>query len=193
MNFEPIEKITRINKTRLGMLLFLGSEMIFFIFLISAYIYYHGNVKGGPTAHSSLDPLKTGIYTVILLSSSGTIWLAERAFRRQSRAFPIWMAVTILCGITFLYGEIREYMKMLHQDITITRNVFGSTYFTLTGFHAAHVTIGLLLLSTLLGLSLRDRLRKGHGAAVESISYYWHFVDLVWAVVFSTIYLWSTR
>ncbi len=182
-----------LNKTRFAMLLFLGSESVFFIFLIVAYIYYHGDVRSGPTAHSSLDPVKTGIYTAILLSSSGTIWLAERAFRRGSSAFRWWIAATIACGATFLCGEMKEYAKMLHEDITISRNVFGSTYFTLTGFHAAHVTVGLLLMCVLLGLSIRNRLREDHGEAVESISYYWHFVDLVWAAVFSTIYLWSTR
>lgn len=182
-----------LNKTRFGMLLFLGSETVFFIFLITAYIYYHGDVKGGPTAHSSLDPMKTGIYTAILLSSSGTIYFAEKAFRKASRGFHWWMAGTILCGATFLYGEMSEYSSMLHKDITISRNVFGSTYFTLTGFHAAHVTVGLILLSTLLGLSISGRLRAEHQAAVESVSYYWHFVDIVWAAVFSTIYLWSTR
>lgn len=186
-------KARDLNKTRFAMLLFLGSESVFFIFLITAYIYYHGDVKGGPTAHSSLNPVKTGIYTVILLTSSGTIWLAERAFRRGSRAFRWWIAATIGCGVIFLYGEMREYAEMLHRDITISRNVFGGTYFTLTGFHAAHVTIGLLMMLTLLGLSLRGRLHEDHGEAVESISYYWHFVDLVWAAVFSTIYLWSTR
>lgn len=182
-----------LNKTRFGVLLFLCSETVFFIFLITAYIYYHGDVKNGPTAHSSLDPVKTGIYTLILLSSSLWIWFAERAFRRQSKAFVWWMAGTIVCGATFLYGEMSEYSEMLHQDVTISRNVFGSTFFTLTGFHAAHVTIGLLMMATLLGLSLRGRLRPDHQEAVESISYYWHFVDIVWAAVFSTIYLWSTR
>lgn len=193
MSADRSRQLEAVNKTRLAMLLFLGSESIFFIFLIVAYIYYHGDVKGGPTAHTSLDPLKTGIYTIILLSSSGSILFAERAFRRRSGAFRWWMGVTILCGAIFLFGEVREYLKMLKQDINISRNVFGSTYFTLTGFHAAHVTVGLLLLSTLLGLSIRNRLSRDHSVAVESISYYWHFVDIVWVAVFSTIYLWSTR
>lgn len=181
------------DKTRLGMLLFLASEAVFFIFLIVAYIYYHGDVIGGPTAKSSLDPVKTGVFTIILLSSSATIWMAERAFRKRSKAFHYWMAGTIACGGVFLYGEISEYMKMLHKDVTISRNVFGSTFFTLTGFHALHVTVGLIMMSILLALSLKDRLRVRHGVAVQSISYYWHFVDIVWAAVFSTIYLWSTR
>jgi cytochrome c oxidase subunit 3 len=182
-----------IDKIRLGMLLFIGSESVFFTFLVIAYIYYHGSVVGGPTAHNSLDPLKTGMYTVVLLSSSATMWLAERAFRKQTGTFLPWLITTIGMGLIFLFGEIKEYAKMLHQDVTIDRNVFGSTYFTLTGFHAAHVTIGILLMTTLVLLSLSGKLMEKHGHAVESISYYWHFVDVVWVAVFSTVYLWSTR
>ena len=181
------------NKIRVGILLFIGSEAVFFVFLITAYIYYHGSVIGGPTPHSSLDVLTTGFYTIVLLSSSLTVYFAERAFRNRGRSFRIWLGITIACGLVFLYGEISEYLKMLHHDVSISRNLFGSTYFTLTGFHAIHVTVGLVLLSILLLLSFSGRLRKKQEIAVESISYYWHFVDVVWVFVFSVVYLWSTR
>lgn len=181
------------DKTRLGTFLFLGSESVFFIFLIVAYIYYHGDVIGGPTARNSLHPVTMGIYTIILLSSSASVYMAERAFRKRSKAFLYWIAVTIIGGAVFLYGELAGYLALLKHDVTISHNVFGSTYFTLTGFHALHVTVGLILLLILLALGMRDRLRVRHGVAVQSISYYWHFVDIVWAAVFTVIYLWSMR
>lgn len=182
------------ESSRLGTFLFIFTETVFFIFLITAYIYYHVDVgAGGATANSSLNPVRTGIFTIILLSSSATVYMAERAFRKKKRSFRAWLALTIACGIAFLYGELTEYVEMLHHDVSISRNVFGSTFFTLTGFHAAHVTFGLIMLTTLLLLSFNNKLRERHGIAVENISWYWHFVDLVWAAVFSTVYLWSTR
>ena len=181
------------DKYRLMMLFFLASEGIFFAFLITAYVYFHSAVRQGPNAHTSLDVLTTGIYTIVLLSSSGTIYLAERAFKRRLKGIALWIAVTMVCGAVFLYGEISEYMRLLHQDISISRNVWGSTYYTLTGFHAAHVTIGLFLLGMLLIMALDGDLDSGTGSSMTAISYYWHFVDIVWVAVFSTIYLWSTR
>lgn len=181
------------NKYRLGMLLFLSSEGIFFAFLLTAYVFYHGSVTDGPNAHNSLNALTTGIYTIVLLLSSGTILLAERALRKQIKGFQLWLAVTIICGSVFLYGETREYMRLLHKNVTVSRNLFGSTYYTVTGFHALHVSIGLLMLCILLALSFRGGIREEEHVGVQVISYYWHFVDLVWVAVFSVIYLWSTR
>lgn len=181
------------NKTRLAMVLFLASEAIFFAFLITAYVFYHGAVQNGPDAHNSLDVVTTGIYTAVLLSSSVTIFFAERALKRNRKGTSLWLGVTILCGLVFLFGEMREYTRLLRQNITISRNLFGSTYYTVTGFHAAHVAIGILLLSILLLLSLRGGIKERGHIGVEVISYYWHFVDVIWIAVFSIIYLWSTR
>ena len=181
------------EKTRLAVLLFLASEFVFFVFLIVAYIYSQPSEINGPTAHSSLIPWKTGIYTVILLSSSVTIYLAERALDEDRKRFALWMAATILLGAVFLFGEMREYSGLLHKDITISRNLFGSTYFTLTGFHAIHVTLGLLMLATVSALVMTNRLGHKRRTAFKAVSYYWHFVDLVWVMVFSVVYLWSAR
>lgn len=171
----------------------MASEAIFFAFLITAYVFFHGAVKGGRSPHNSLDVKSTGIYTIILLSSSATIHLAGRAYKRKHRSISMWLGVTIACGMVFLYGEINEYLRLLHQNVTVSRNLFGSTYYTLTGFHAAHVTVGLVLLSSLLFMAVRGDLMDGKGKGMETISYYWHFVDIVWVAVFSTVYLWSTR
>ncbi len=181
------------DKVRLAVLLFLISEGVFFVFLIVAYIYSQPSEIGGPTAHSSLIPWKTGIYTVFLLASSGTIYMAERALGRDRKRFTLWMSATVLFGAVFLFGEMREYSSLLHKDISISRNLFGSTYFTLTGFHAIHVTLGLLMLLTLLDLILSGKLGEKRDTSFKAVSYYWHFVDIVWIMVFSVVYLWSAR
>ncbi len=181
------------ERARFAILLFVTSEAIFFALLIAAYIYYTGASPDGPNARQVLHPLKTGIYTACLLSSSITVYMAERAQRKGKPGLRLWLAGTMALGLIFLYGEMQEYRSLLHQDVTVSRDLFGSTYFTLTGFHALHVTVGLILL----GVALTSALRKRHGHAqrvgLECISYYWHFVDLVWVAVFSVVYLWSTR
>ena len=181
------------DKVRLGVLLFLISEAIFFVFLVVAYIYSQPSEISGPTARNSLIPWKTGIYTVFLLLSSGTIYLAERALEKTRTGFTLWMSTTILLGGVFLFGKMREYSSLLHKDISISRNLFGSTYFTLTGFHAIHVTLGLMMLITLLSLIVTGRLGANQETSFKAVSYYWHFVDLVWVMVFSVVYLWSAR
>ena len=181
------------EKIRLAVLLFLISEFIFFVFLVIAYIYSRSSEISGPTAHSSLVPWKTGIYTVFLLSSSATIYLAERALERNRKRFALWMSATILLGAIFLFGEMREYATLLHQDVSISRNLFGSTFFTLTGFHAIHVALGLLMLLVVTGLVIANKLGDNRRTAFKAVSYYWHFVDLVWVMVFSVVYLWSAR
>jgi cytochrome c oxidase subunit 3 len=181
------------DKIRLAVLLFLVSESIFFVFLIVAYIYSQPSEIQGPTAQSSLVPWKTGIYTLVLPSSSGTIFMAERTLGVSRKRFTAWMGATILLGTAFLFGEMREYFGLLQKDISISRNLFGSTYFTLTGFHAIHVTLGLLMLLTILMLVLSGKLGEKRETSFKAVSYYWHFVDIVWVMVFSVVYLWSAR
>jgi len=181
------------DKIRLAVLLFLVSEFVFFIFLIVAYIYSQPSEIQGPTAQSSLVPWKTGIYTLVLLSSSVTIFMAERTLRASRKRFTAWMSATIFLGAVFLFGEMREYSGLLHKDISISRNLFGSTYFTLTGFHAIHVTLGLLMLLALFALVLSGKLGEKRETSFKAVSYYWHFVDIVWVMVFSVVYLWSAR
>jgi heme/copper-type cytochrome/quinol oxidase subunit 3 len=181
------------DKTRLATLLFLASESIFFACLIAAYVYYIGSSSNAPNAHKVLDPLKTGVYTVFLLSSSVTVWLAERAQSKGKKGLSGWLAATMTLGAVFLYGEMQEYRRLLHEDVTVSRDLFGSTYYTLTGFHALHVTVGLVLLGIALTISLRRKMKRPQQTALTCISYYWHFVDIVWVAVFSVVYLWSTR
>lgn len=181
------------KKTLYATLLFLASEAIFFVCLIAAYVFYTGASSDGPNARNVLDPLKTGLYTIGLLASSITVFLAERAHRKGKPAVGVWLAVTMLFGAVFLYGEMQEYRKLLHEDVTVSRDLFGSTYYTLTGFHALHVTVGLILLGIILVTSLRRPIGRPQSVALTCVSYYWHFVDIVWVAVFSVVYLWSTR
>jgi heme/copper-type cytochrome/quinol oxidase subunit 3 len=189
---EGLESLLH-KKSLLAILLFISSEAIFFACLIAAYVYYATASPNGPNAHKVLDPLKTGFYTACLLSSSITVYFAERAHRKGKPGLSRWLAGTMLLGAIFLYGEMQEYRKLLHENVTVSRNLFGSTYYTLTGFHALHVTIGLILLGIMLVISLRRKMFEPQGSALECISYYWHFVDVVWVAVFSVVYLWSTQ
>lgn len=189
---EAGEEAVAIGKVKLCMQLFIASESFFFVLLILAYVYYHGAITNGPSAKTDLDPLKSGFFTALLILSSGTIWFAGRSLKKnKDRSFYLWLGATIVLGLAFLAGQAMEYSHLLHEDVTISRNLFGTTFFTLTGMHGLHVIIGLILLSITLLLSLTGLRGKRHRENVESVSLYWHFVDGVWIVVFSVIYLWS--
>jgi cytochrome c oxidase subunit III len=126
-----------------------------------------------------------------LFSSSATIHLAERALRRNShQGFLAWFGLTIVLGILFLLGTAREWSELIGTwGLTISRNLFGTTYFTLVGFHALHVTIGVIVMSIVFGLALRRQITERNMIGVEVVSWYWHFVDGVWVVVFTLVYV----
>jgi heme/copper-type cytochrome/quinol oxidase subunit 3 len=179
------------EKTKLGMITFLASEAFFFGALILAYIYYNAGPITGPTAASSLDPLTAGIFTLCLIASSGTFWLAERNMaQRNQSGVRLWLLATVVLGLIFLLGQGREYLHLIGENVTISRNLFGTTFFTLTGFHGLHVFSGLVALAILSGLALAGAFRGPHSIAVETIGIYWHFVDVVWIIIFAIIYLW---
>jgi heme/copper-type cytochrome/quinol oxidase subunit 3 len=172
------------EKNKLGMVLFLASEAVFFTLLIVAYVYLHNRVGSGPSAASSLDPRTTFIYSLFLFASSLTVWLAGRG-----RARWLWLLATILLGLVFLAGQALEWARLLGSGTTVSTDLFGTTFFTLTGFHGLHVTIGLIALMILLALTLGGRLSSRRSAALETIAIYWHFVDAVWIVIFAAVYL----
>ena len=139
-------------RIRFAMILFLISEGAFFVFLIIAYVYFHGSDEAGPNAMNSLHPLTTGVFTVALLASSFTMWRAEKSHARgQFGSFRNWLAVTIALGAIFMVGQGREYFLLYRSNVTVSRNVFGSSFFTLTGFHGLHVVFGIIALGILLG------------------------------------------
>jgi cytochrome c oxidase subunit I+III len=179
-----------LEKNRVGIVSFLLTEGVFFLMLIMAYLFYNSRVMNGPTPAGMLNPQRTGIYTLCLLASSLTVWLAERKLRAgKTAAFGWLLGLTILLGTVFLFGQGREYSRIFHAGMLVNSNLFASTFFTLTGFHGLHVGVGLIALLILLGLGLAGDFKAGRIEAVKSIGLYWHFVDAVWLAVFSVIYL----
>jgi len=177
------------SEGRVGMLsLIVGESSIFTIFVV-AYLYYVGKSLCGPTPRQVLEvPI---FNTICLLSSSVTIHLAVKALRNgQMGAFrALWFATTAL-GATFLLGTGREWRRLIYVDgLTIQTNLFGTTYYSLVGLHAFHVTVGLAGLTIVLLLALAGSVTREHAERCEVLSMYWHFVDAVWVVVFSVVYI----
>ena len=179
-----------LEKNGAAMTSFLISEGVFFLMLILAYLYFNGYPMRGPTPTGTLNPERTGIYTVCLLVSSFTIWLAGKKLEAKKHSAFRWLLVlTILLGMVFVFGQVREYFRIYDAGVMVDSNLFATTFFTLTGFHGLHVCVGLIALLILLGLALAGDFKQGRIEAVKSIGLYWHFVDAVWIVVFSVIYL----
>ena len=176
-------------KGRVAMFTLIAAESAIFTIFVVAYIYYIGQSLSGPTPRELLDlPI---FNTIFLLSSSLTIMLAERALvRRAMGNFNAFWGLTILLGTIFLIGTAREWHKLITVDhLTISTNLFGTTYYSLVGLHAMHVIVGLILLLTVLVFSLMKALRPEDTKRVEVLALYWHFVDCVWVVVFTVVYV----
>jgi cytochrome c oxidase subunit III len=172
-----------------GMLSLIVAESAIFTIFVVAYVFYIGKSLSGPTPRQVLDvPI---FNTVCLLSSSFTIWLAERALhKRTMRLFCFWWAVTETLGAIFLVGTGLEWHKLIYRDgLTISTNLFGTTFYSLVGLHATHVVAGLLMLSLVLIFGLAGKLKPEHTKRIEVLSLYWHFVDAVWVVVFTVVYI----
>jgi cytochrome c oxidase subunit 3 len=176
---------------QLGMLAFLVSELAFFGTLITAYVAYLGQDTTGPTPREALSLPLVLITTVCLLASSWTIHLAGGELRKgHMREFLRAWGGTIALGIAFLLGTAYEWRELIvRHHLTISRNLFGTTFYTLVGFHGLHVTIGLVAMLSVLALMVGRQLSLKNQQIVQLVSWYWHFVDGVWVVVFSVIYL----
>ncbi|MGA7245568.1 MAG: cytochrome c oxidase subunit 3 [Terracidiphilus sp.] len=161
---------------------------IFTIFVV-AYLYYLGRDIVGPTPKEVLEIPYFG--TVCLLSSSGFIMLAERAIEHgRMAAFRLWWMVTILLGAIFLADTGMEWYKLIvHDHLTIRTNLFGTTFYSLVGLHASHVVVGLLMMLVVMMFGLTGHLRVEHAERVKVLALYWHFVDAVWVVVFTVVYV----
>ena len=176
------------SRGRVAMLsLIIGESAIFTIFVV-AYVFYIGRSTYGPTPQILEVPI---FNTVCLLSSSLTIWLAEHAIERgRIRVFGAWWALTMTLGIIFLGGTAMEWNKLIFTDgLTIRTNLFGTTFYSLVGLHATHVVIGLLMLSLVMIFTLLGRVEQRHAERIQVLSLYWHFVDAVWVVVFTVVYI----
>jgi cytochrome c oxidase subunit 1/cytochrome c oxidase subunit I+III len=179
-----------VEKNSVAMITFLVSEAVFFLLLVLTYLFFNSQRMTGPTAANTLNPDRAGIYTICLLASSLTIWLAERKLKaRQYAAFRWLLGLTIALGGVFICGQAMEYFHILHSGVMVNSNLFATTFFTVTGMHGLHVCVGLIALLILLGLAFAGDFNGGRTEAVKSVGLYWHFVDAVWLVVFSVIYL----
>jgi len=178
-------------KGRVGMLCFLASEAAFFAVFVVTYLFYVGRSVDGPAPGGVLTLGLVGFNTACLLASSVTITLAVRAVRLDRHAvFVGWWAATLVLGVEFLAGTALEWRRLIvHEGLTISTNLFGTTFYSLVGFHAAHVTVGLLLLTVVLALAAGRRVGAADAERVELLSWYWHFVDAIWVVVFTSVYV----
>ena len=175
---------------KIAMWAFLGSECLFFGSLITTFLVYRTRTGDGPSAADLFDIPFTSVSSFILLMSSLTMVLAHHsATRKDWRQMRVWLVATALLGMVFLSGQVFEFTEFVHEGLTVTTSPFGSSFFVLTGFHGAHVAIGVLLLLTTAFHSYSGRLRQGEGMNVEMIGLYWHFVDIVWIVIFTVVYL----
>ena len=174
---------------KVGMTCLIFAESAIFTIFVVAYLFYVGKSLSGPTPGEVLEtPI---FYTVCLLSSSLTIHLAGKVLERGRRgAFLFLWLFTIVLGALFLYGTGKEWHRLIYEHgLTISTNLFGTTYYSLVGLHASHVAIGLMLLSIVLFFGLAGRVGPEQSARVEVLSMYWHFVDAVWVVVFTVVYI----
>ena len=172
-----------------AMLSLIVAETAIFAIFVIAYLYYIGKSVSGPQPG---QVLRLPIFnTVCLLSSSLTIWFAERALKKGAMAvFNLWWAFTVMLGAIFLGGTAREWNKLIYHDgLTISTNLFGTTFYSLVGLHASHVIIGLTMLLIVLLFGVTGRLKAEHSGNIEVLSIYWHFVDAVWVVVFTVVYI----
>ncbi|HSK95411.1 MAG TPA: cytochrome c oxidase subunit 3 [Euzebyales bacterium] len=180
-----------LSNEKLGMWTLLGSECLFFGALISAYLIYYGRYNGQPEISPALYDIPfTSVSTFVLLMSSLGMVLALAAIQRgDDRGFRIWILSTALMGSVFLAGQIYEFTWFVEEGMTLTTSPFTSSFYVLTSFHGIHVTLGVVMLVTLWARSMTGRLTTEHAEAVENIGLYWHFVDIVWIVIFTAVYL----
>lgn len=202
-----------LDNRKIAIWTFIGSECMLFASLISTYLIYKGKSLVGPLPHEAWTNPSTGevfipilnipitsASTFVLLMSSLAMVLALAAVqnRHQVRkgtwdkmlgSSKLWLWTTCLLGITFLGFQAYEFTSFVHEGLTIRTNLFGSTFFTLTGFHGAHVTAGVIWLFTLLAIDYKRGLQPSDATAVDIAALYWHFVDVIWIVIFTLIYL----
>jgi cytochrome c oxidase subunit 3 len=177
------------SRGRVGMFTLIAAESAIFTIFVVAYIFYLGKSVAGPTPQDVLELPMVG--TICLLSSSLTIHLAVRALRNAKvGVFGLWWFITLALGTTFLVGTGLEWSHLIFdRGLSIRTNLFGTTYYSLVGLHAFHVTVGLLAIALTMIFTLLGKVKAEHGERAEVFSLYWHFVDVVWVIVFTVVYV----
>ena len=177
------------SRRKIGVIGIILTESALFTIFVTAYLFYIGKSTTGPYPKDVLElPI---LATICLLSSSVTVVLAEHAFRGGNNGrFQLWWLITILLAVAFLSSTALEWRRLIFRDhLTISTNLFGTTFYSLVGLHASHVIVGLTLLVLVLILSLRGNVMRQHAEHIEMLSWYWHFVDGIWVIVFTVVYI----
>jgi heme/copper-type cytochrome/quinol oxidase subunit 3 len=182
---------TGLSNNKLAMWVFLGSECMLFGGLISTYLLYKDRVpEGGITPRDIYDIYFTSASSFVLLMSSLTMVLALAAVQRADYfRLKVWLLTTALLGSTFIAGQVYEFTAFYNEGLGFTTNIFGSAFYTLTGFHGVHVTVGIIMLLSVFALALRGKITQAQSETVEIVGLYWHFVDIVWVLIFTIVYL----
>lgn len=182
---------TGLTNAKLAMWTFLGSECLLFGGLISTFLLYkHNNLGGGPIPHDLYDIELTSISSFVLLMSSLTMVLAVSAIQRgEHERLRLWLIATAVLGSIFISGQVYEFQVFVKEGMGFTTNAASSAFYALTGFHGVHVTIGIIMLLSTVAMSLRGRIPQSRAESVEIVGLYWHFVDIVWVLIFTIVYL----
>lgn len=179
-----------VPNNKLGVWTLIGSEVVFFASLIVTYLVLHGKVTSGPTAKEVLDIPLTAFNTFVLICSSMTMVTALAAIQKgNQQRMRLWLVATVILGLTFLGGQAFEFTKLYREGVTLHTNLFGGTFFTLTGFHGAHVFAGVIWILIVLWYAFRGKVTQENHLPVELVGLYWHFVDIVWIIIFTLVYL----
>jgi cytochrome c oxidase subunit III len=203
MSEHALETTTGLDSRKLAIWTFIGSECLFFASLISNYLVQKDRSLVGPFAHEAWTDPATGqvfepiieiplvtVGTALLLFSSLFIVLALNGAQKGNRKQLIgWLGATLFCGLFFVGMQVYEFTHFVHKGLTLQRNLFGASFFVLTGFHGTHVTIGVIWLLTMFVLALRGQLPAKRALNLEIAALYWHFVDVVWIIIFPVVYL----
>ena len=181
---------TGIPNRKLAIWTFIGSECLFFASLISVYLVYKGKSLVGPYPSEIFEiPLVTAGTALLLFSSLFVVLALNGCEQGNRKKFLGWLAMTILCGFFFIGMQVYEFTHFFHEGLTMQKNLFGASFFTLTGFHGTHVTLGVIWLLTVWILAYRRKLPPEKSLNLEIAALYWHFVDVVWIVIFPVVYL----
>lgn len=179
-----------LSNTKLAMWLFLGSECLLFGGLISTYMLYRNRQGSGPGPDQLWDIPFTSASSFVLLMSSLTMVLAvSSANRKDDRNTNLWLTVTAVLGGLFVAGQVYEFTTFYREGLGYTESLFGSSFYTLTGFHGVHVSVGIIMLIATMGMVAKNKIAGDKAETIEMVGLYWHFVDIVWIIIFTLVYL----
>ena len=181
-----------VNNRKLAIWTFIGSECLFFASLITTFVIYRDSHAKGPGPKDVFGvPLVTSGTAVLLFSSFFVVMALNGAQQGNRKKLLTWLSLTVLCGLFFVGMQVYEFTHFVHEGMGYTTNLFASSFFTLTGFHGTHVAIGTLWLGTLLKDAYKGRIPPAKALNLEIAALYWHFVDVVWIIIFPVVYLMS--